>query len=68
MCATKTKTVCLLGAGFSKPAGMPLATELTGALLASNEWPDDMREWLDSLSQRVAWLENGGKGQAALNI
>jgi len=49
------KRVFILGAGFSKPAGMPLATELL-PLLQQKLQLDEMQQWLDDLSQRLAWL------------
>jgi len=60
---THVKRVFILGAGFSKPAGMPLATDLLQPLCekwehnGSGDNDDcDMREWLDHLRQRLAWL------------
>ena len=64
-----TKRVFIFGAGFSKPAGMPLATELLPLLQQELEL-GDMREWLDGLSERLAWL-SGSDQQAdsfTLNI
>ena len=49
------KRVFILGAGFSKPADMPLATELLPLLIERLDL-DEMREWLDGLHQRLAWL------------
>ena len=64
-----SKRVFILGAGFSKPAGMPLATELLPLLNAELEL-EEMREWLDDLQERLAWLfeYNTPSGAFALNI
>ncbi len=53
--------VFILGAGFSKPAGMPLATEVL-PLLDDELQLDEMRPWLDGLRERLAWL-SGNQGQ-----
>jgi len=50
-----TKRVFVLGAGFSKPAGMPLATELLPLLTQKLEL-DEMKDWFDGMCQRLAWL------------
>ncbi len=53
------KTVWILGAGFSKPAGMPLATELLPLLIKrlGVTDDDDMSGWLHSLAARMRWLQ-----------
>lgn len=53
------RRVFILGAGFSKQAGMPLANELTPRILAKFEEYDqkEAREWFDWLRQRLDWLE-----------
>jgi SIR2-like domain len=63
------KRVFILGAGFSKPAGMPLATGLLPLLIDKLEH-DEMREWLDGMRERVAWLSGNDRapGSFALNI
>src|SRR5947209_7086100 len=61
------KRVFILGAGFSKPAGMPLATELL-PLLAEELQHDEMQEWLDHLRQGLDWLSGGIQQPRALNI
>lgn len=48
------KRVFILGAGFSKPANMPLATELLECLKL--RLTNEAREWLNGLTRRVAWL------------
>jgi hypothetical protein len=59
---TPRKRVFILGAGFSKAAGMPLATDLLDAICEklepgkSTDDDRDIEEWLDGLRQRVAWL------------
>ncbi len=55
----RQKRVFILGAGFSKPAGMPLATGLL-PLLTKKLKLDKMREWLDGMGQRLAWLAGNG--------
>jgi hypothetical protein len=50
-----SKHVFIFGAGFSKPAGMPLATDLVPLLIDKLEL-DEMREWLDGLRETLAWL------------
>ena len=54
------KRVFILGAGFSKQAGMPLATELTPLLRAKFEEHDlkDALEWIDWLDERVSWMNH----------
>src|SRR5207245_1065057 len=63
---THAKRVFILGAGFSKPAGMPLATELL-PLLAQKLEVDEMREWLDDLRQHLDWL-SGSDQEFTMNI
>lgn len=63
----RTKRVFILGAGFSKPAGMPLATELLPSL-AQKLKLDEMQQWLDSLGARLAWLSEGQASSFNLNI
>lgn len=67
--ATPVKTAFILGAGFSKPAGMPLATELL-PLVVERLQLDEASDWLERLQDRVKWLsrnqDNGGP--SALNI
>ena len=56
------KRVFILGAGFSKQAGMPLAIELT-PLIINKFKEDDLEEalsWFEWLKQRIEWLEAGG--------
>ena len=64
--------VFVLGAGFSKPAGMPLATEVLPMLVKRLhvEKHDEMRSWLDSLAERLAWLfpGDGQTDSSALNF
>lgn len=52
------KRVFIIGAGFSKQVGMPLATELTPLLRKKFEDIDDDEalEWLTWLDDRVRWL------------
>jgi hypothetical protein len=63
------KRVFILGAGFSKPAKMPLATELLPALCAKQR-DSEMREWLDHLQRRMDWLSGCDQptGSFRLNI
>jgi hypothetical protein len=53
-----TKRVLILGAGFSKMAGMPLATDLTNHVLEKFREYDqeDTLEWFGYLQQRIDWL------------
>lgn len=56
-----SKRVFILGAGFSKMAGMPLATDLTNHLGGKFQEDDlkDAMEWLGYLQQRIEWLGDG---------
>jgi len=55
------KRVFILGAGFSKMAGMPLATDLTNHISGKfrEDALEDALEWLDYLQQRIEWLGDG---------
>lgn len=63
------KRVYLFGAGFSKPAGLPLATELLAPLLERLN-VEEIQDWLRPLQRRLDWLrgQDGSQGSAALNI
>ncbi len=71
-----TKRVFILGAGFSKAAGIPLATELLEPILkklkhgSSEDDDNDMQKWLDYLQQRLTWFSerNQQTGHFSLNI
>src|SRR3990172_13027800 len=65
----QARRVFILGAGFSKPAGMPLAAELL-PLLAEKLELDEMRKWLDGMRQRLGWLTESDShtGSFKLNI
>lgn len=56
-----SKRVFILGAGFSKMTGMPLATDLTDLVLAKFREDDleDALEWLGYLQQSIEWLGDG---------
>ena len=56
-----SKRVFILGAGFSKMAGMPLATDLTNLVLTKFREDDleDALEWLGFLQERIKWLGDG---------
>mgnify|MGYP000088288276 CR=1 FL=1 len=58
---TKIKRVFILGAGFSKQAGMPLATDLMDHMHRKfqKQKGDDALKWLGFLQERIAWLEGG---------
>jgi hypothetical protein len=60
------KRTSILGAGFSKPAGMPLATELLPLLVQRSQHEDeDERQWLDWLGRRLEWFaEDGQQGDS----
>lgn len=66
---TDSTRVFIFGAGFSKPAGMPLATEVLPMLVKKMPL-DEMRQWLDGLRERLAWLSvsEGQTAAFALNI
>jgi hypothetical protein len=49
------KRVFVVGAEFSKAAELPLATKLL-PLIAEQLYFDDVRDWLDGLRERIAWL------------
>jgi len=55
-----SKRVFILGAGFSKQAGMPLATELTPLLRRKFEEYEDEEAlaWLASLDERISWINH----------
>jgi len=64
---TDLKRVFILGAGFSKPAKMPLATELL-PLLKKRLALEEMEEWLNGLNQRLGWLAGPDNSGFSLNI
>ena len=57
-----TRRVFILGAGLSKQAGMPLATELTTLIINKfkEEKLDEALSWFDWLKQRIDWMEEAG--------
>ena len=61
-----TRRTFILGAGFSKPAGMPLATELVPLLLADLQL-EELDGWLTAVQKRMAWLA-GAKSDVAMNV
>jgi len=63
-----SKRVFILGAGFSKMAGMPLATDLTDLVLTKFREDDleDALEWLGYLQQSIEWL--GDSKSKSINI
>jgi len=66
-----TKRAFILGAGFSKQAGLPLATELTTLILDKfREYElDEMLAWFDWLEKRINWLEKASSGTSvSINI
>lgn len=64
------KRVFILGAGFSEPAGMPLATEVLPLLLEKLKGDDEMGHWLNSVLETLAWFEghNHDLGEFKINI
>lgn len=62
-----TKRVFILGAGFSKQVGMPLATELTSLILDGERLRDleDMQVWLADFKRRLAAVEGVGNDASA---
>jgi hypothetical protein len=67
---TCPKRVFILGAGFSKPAEMPLAHELLEPLSQELELHmlDDMRVWLHGLIKRLAWFSGGDPQTNSFNF
>jgi hypothetical protein len=66
-----SKRVFILGAGFSKQAGMPLATELTPLLRRKFEEynHEEALEWLAWLDERISWLKQTDENATpSLNI
>jgi hypothetical protein len=61
------KRAFILGAGFSKAAGMPLATDVL-PLIAEKLQHEEMQEWLDSLRERLDWLSGDSQQPRRLNI
>jgi len=59
------KRIFILGAGFSKQVGMPLASELPDLLLKRFQQNNiqDMLEWYKSLKRRIHWI-----GDNSINI
>lgn len=60
---TEPTRVFILGAGFSKPADMPLATELLDLLVKKQKLDkdDEISEWLDELLATIDWLSSNDK-------
>lgn len=66
-----SKRVFIFGAGFSRPAGMPLANGLLKPLIDKLDPEDvEMRQWLEGMRDRMAWLSGNSAGSTAfpLNI
>jgi hypothetical protein len=63
------KRMFIFGAGFSRPAGIPVATNLLPLLVERTDL-DEMRDWLGSLCKRLAWLccSHSGKEPYKVNI
>lgn len=57
------KRVFILGAGFSKAAGMPMASELL-PLLTKRLQLHEMNGWLRSLQERLQWLSESENGSS----
>lgn len=66
----KSKRAFILGAGFSKQAGMPLATELTSLILEDTELKDheEMQAWQADLKRRLVAAEGADPNDFRLNI
>jgi len=62
--------VFILGAGFSKQADMPLATELTSLILGGRILRNDQeaQRWAADLKKRIAKLEGTGAADFAQNV
>ena len=66
-----SKRVFILGAGFSKQAGMPLATRLTEFLTKDFDIPGNnfLRAWYEDFRDRVIWLNrSSSQGHSSLNV
>jgi len=65
---TKIKRVFILGAGFSKQTGMPLATDLTNNFRENEKFKrhEEFLEWFGFLQERIAWLK--GDNSYKINI
>ncbi len=66
-----SRRVFILGAGFSKQAGMPLATRLTEFLTEDFDIPGNnfLREWYEDFRDRVIWLNRSSQhGTSSLNV
>ena len=59
--------VFIFGAGFSKPANMPLATDLVDSLRKRVD-DEDLSEWLDSLLERLRWTEKLKQGSSTYRL
>src|SRR5687768_5652515 len=59
-----SKRVFIFGAGFSKPAGIPLATELL-PLITAKLGLDEMQQWLDDMRNGLEWLSGGDHQRGA---
>jgi len=62
-----SKRAFILGAGFSQPCGMPLATELL-PLMSRRIGNREMRGWLNHIRERLAWLDDARPGKFSLNV
>lgn len=65
---TPKSRVFIFGAGFSKPAQMPDARELTRLLLEKGHYRDnaEFKRWIDDFQQRLANLESGAHANERL--
>jgi hypothetical protein len=66
-----SKRVFILGAGFSKQTGMPLAAELTPLLIEKfKEYEqEEALSWFEELNETMNWLEGAGGGKSTkINI
>ena len=72
MSGSHKKRVFILGSGFSKQAGMPLATELTKFILNRPIIKDleEMQTWIQDITNRIAKLNGyyGNDNKYKLNI
>lgn len=57
------KRAFILGAGFSKQAGMPLATELTSLILTGTRLKrlSEMQEWMSDFQERLAAISGASE-------
>lgn len=68
--SNRPRRVFILGAGFSKPAGMPLADELTELILRQKYLldNDEFRAWIGDISERIIQLNRASKEESTASV